>query len=240
MMLCIGHRGAAGHAPENTIAAIEQGIHKGAQWIEVDVYCVEGQLIVFHDDRLERTTNGTGLVMEQRFEYLRSLDAGNGQPIPTLQEVFDTMAQFRCLIGINIELKGPDTAGPVAAFLQQQSADHALSLPKLLERNLLAVSSFEHHQLQHLHQLNPAIPLGALFWDLPSTAPHEAIATAQQLHATSLNLRHDTVTAEMIQAAHGVGLQVLAYTVNEPKDLNRMRSLGVDGVFTDYPDRVAR
>ncbi len=238
-MLSIGHRGAAGYAPENTIAAVEQGIRLGAQWVEVDVYCVEGELIVFHDDRLERTTNGTGLVMEQSFEYLRSLDAGDGQQIPTLQEVFDTIAQFRSLIGINIELKGSNTAEPVAAFLQHQSVEHALSLPKLLQRNLLAVSSFEHSQLQQLHQLNPAIPLGALFWGLPPEGPGNAIAIAQALSAQSINLRHDTVTAAIISAAHGAGLKVWAYTVNDPQDLSRMRSLGVDGVFTDYPGRVS-
>ena len=111
-MFCIGHRGARGHAPENTLASVRKAIELGADWIEVDVYGVDGELVVFHDDRLERTTNGEGLLMGQSFDYLRSLDAGDGELIPTLAEVFDVAADR---VGINVELKGPGTAEPVAA-----------------------------------------------------------------------------------------------------------------------------
>lgn len=224
-MLCIGHRGAAGHAPENTIAAVRKGIELGANWIEIDVYCVEGQLIAFHDDRLERTTNGKGFVMEQSFEYLRSLDAGQGERIPTLSEIFETLAQAQRPIGLNIELKGPGTASPVVEFLSQQEWTP--------ER--LTVSSFQLDQLRQVRSLNPQIPLGLLYWKVPG----DAIATAQSLSARSLNLPLQSVTAERVQAAQAEGLQIWVYTVNEVEDLRRMRSLGIDGVFTDYPDRAA-
>ena len=78
-MLCFGHRGACGHAPENTVGGVRKAIELGADWVEVDVYAVGDELIVIHDDRLERTTNGTGYVLEQTLEHLRSLDAGDGR-----------------------------------------------------------------------------------------------------------------------------------------------------------------
>ena len=105
--LCIGHRGAMGHAPENTLLSLKKALEMGAPCVEVDVYFVDGHLLVFHDDRLERTTNGFGYLADHDFEYLRSLDAGEGERIPTLREVFETVG---LKAGVNIELKGPGTA----------------------------------------------------------------------------------------------------------------------------------
>ncbi|NJR71031.1 MAG: glycerophosphoryl diester phosphodiesterase [Synechococcales cyanobacterium CRU_2_2] len=236
-MLTIGHRGAAGHAPENTIASVRKAIELGADWVEIDLYCVDNQLMVFHDDRLERTTNGSGLVMEQRFEYLRSLDAGNGERIPTLQEIFETVQDSSRPLGINIELKGPKTAQAAVQFLQQWLVEH----PDWPADQLL-VSSFQHEQLRQVRSLNdptnpgqtnPNIRLGVLFGELPEAA----IAIAQSLGASTINPRLDTVTAAWVEAAHQASLQVWVYTVNEPEDWARMRSLRVDAVFTDYPDR---
>ncbi len=89
-LLCIGHRGAMGHAPENTLLSFRRALELGAHCVEADVYYVDHHLMVFHDDRLERTTNGSGYLADHDFETLRSLDAGNGERIPTLGEVFET------------------------------------------------------------------------------------------------------------------------------------------------------
>jgi len=115
-LLCVGHRGAMGHEPENTLASIRKAIELGSPSIEVDVHSVEGHLVVFHDDRLERTTNGVGYLSEQSFKYLCSLDAGSGQCIPTLEEVCEEIGMQAC---INIELKGPGTALPVCELISQ-------------------------------------------------------------------------------------------------------------------------
>jgi glycerophosphoryl diester phosphodiesterase len=96
-MICFGHRGAAGYAPENTLASVEKAISLGADWVEVDVYAVENELVVIHDDRLERTTNGSGYIIEQSLEYLRSLDAGEGEKIPFLREIFDLVVELRTI-----------------------------------------------------------------------------------------------------------------------------------------------
>lgn len=236
-MLCIGHRGARGHAPENTLASVRKAIALGADWIEIDVYWVDGELVVFHDDHLERLTNGQGLVLDQRFDYLRSLDAGEGEQIPTLAEVFEVAAGQ---VGINVELKGPGTAEPVVRFLQNwqgqdgQGQEGQTQLGADLSRVLL--SSFRQDELRRVHQLNPVLQIGVLFVELPQGSMDAAIVQAQASGAWSLHLAKEAVTAAVVAAAHAAGLRVLVFTVNEVADMERLRSLGVDGVFTDYPD----
>ena len=114
--LCIGHRGAKGLLPENTLPSFEHAINVGCDWVELDVYHVDGELLVIHDKSVERTTNGKGLVSELSFDEIRALDAGGGHSVPTLQEVID-LVDRRCRI--NVELKGPATAKPVSDLLSR-------------------------------------------------------------------------------------------------------------------------
>ncbi|MEQ8785029.1 MAG: glycerophosphodiester phosphodiesterase family protein [Pirellulaceae bacterium] len=222
--LCIGHRGAMGHEPENTLRSIRKGIELGATWIEIDVQRVEEQLVVFHDERLDRTTNGRGLLAEQSFAELRKLDAGRGERIPTLEEVFETIGER---VGLNIELKGPETAEPTVRRIHARDD---------FDYKRLLVSSFDIPQLRRVHELDAEIPLAGLY----SRPSKEALRTATALGFLAINVSLRHVTSEFVKAAHEQGLQVLVYTVNEPDDIARMMSLGVDGVFSDYPDRVLR
>lgn len=224
--LCIGHRGAMGHAPENTLLSIQTAIEMGCSWIEIDVHYVDRQLLVIHDFRLERTTNGAGLVANHTFDYLRSLDAGDGQRIPTLHEVFE-LVDHRA--GINVELKGKHTAIPVAEFLQAM-------LQSGWQPESLLVSSFDHRELTKFKELAPLIPLGALVYGVPE----DNAAIAERLGATSVIPSLQYVDEEFVQDAQQRGLRVYVYTVNEPEDIVRMRQLGVDGVFTNFPERVFR
>ena len=139
-MLCIGHRGAMGHEPENTLLSIRKALSLGVDWIEVDVYNVENNLVVIHDRSLERTTNGSGYTCEQTFSYIRSLDAGKGQQIPTLSEVFDMVNRQA---GINIELKGFNTAKLVVDLIQKYIA-------KGWNYQYFLVSSFNHYELEQV------------------------------------------------------------------------------------------
>ena len=223
-MLCIGHRGAMGYEPENTLLSVEKALALGTSWIEVDVYVVEGRLIVFHDQRLERTTNGKGYVVEQTFRYLRSLDAGKGQKIPTLNEVFDLVERRA---GINVELKGYETVEPVTRLIKDYISN-GWSYEQIL------VSSFKHHKLKKMTDLEPRIRIGALLGGIPL---HYA-AFAEELGAFSVHLAHDFITNEFVEDAHRRGLKVFVFTVNHPDDIIKMCDLGVDGVFTNYPDRV--
>ncbi|MGQ0696908.1 MAG: glycerophosphodiester phosphodiesterase [Panacagrimonas sp.] len=223
--LCIGHRGARGHAPENTLLAIDTGIRLGADMVEFDVQRCDDQLVVIHDPRLERTTNGKGRVDQVSFHYLRGLDAGQGQQIPTLKEVLD-MVEAR--VSVNIEIKSADrTAGAVASMIRDVMEEGWTPAQFL-------VSSFHLPELYEFKQLAPEIPVAALVCGVPL----DWAACATELGAQSLNISAEFADARLIQDAHARGLKVYAYTVNHPDDIRSLRALGVDGVFSDYPERV--
>lgn len=222
-MLCIGHRGAMGYAPENTLLAMRTALEMGVDWIELDVHLVAGELIVIHDDTLERTTNGEGHVSAHSLAYLRGLDAGQGEQIPLLQEVF-ALVDRRA--GINIELKGAETAVPTVTFIEQQ-------LKQGWPLDQILVSSFHHDMLRQVRALNPAIRLGML----TPFVPDDLAAPAQKMGAFAINPWIMTVTEELVQDAHQRGIKVFVWTVNEPDDIARMRAWDVDGIFTNYPDR---
>ncbi len=224
-MITIGHRGAAGYEPENTLRSIRKALELEAHWIEVDVYYVDGHLMVFHDDTLSRTTNGAGRIQEQNFAYLRTLDAGKGEQIPTLDEV---IACIDHRAGLNVELKGPATAAPVTERLTRAVAEEGYAIEDFL------VSSFDHAQLVAAQAFAPDVRIGVLMpgWPLKHTK------LAEDMGAYSVNLHLRTVTQELVDDAHDRGLRVWIYTVNQPEDIARMRHFGVDGIFTDYPDRA--
>lgn len=213
-----------GHEPENTLGSIRKALELGAPCVEVDVYSVDGRLVVFHDDRLERTTNGVGYLREQSFEYLRSLDAGGGQCIPTLEEVCEAVYSQAC---INIELKGPDTAGPVTEFISEL-------LRRGWDREAILISSFNHRQLFEMKQINEDVKIGALICGLPV----DDSRFAEDLGAFSVHPSLEFVDQRFVDDAHGRDLRVYVYTVNHPDDILRTHKLGVDGVFTNFPERV--
>lgn len=223
--ICFAHRGASGHEPENTLLAIEKAMEMGASWIEIDVFAVEDELVVIHDERLEKTTNGTGHVTKRSLAYLRSLDAGKGQKIPLLREVF-ALANGR--VGVNVELKGPETAAPVVKLIDECKGRPGTNGGRIL------VSSFHHRELAKVRSLNPDIPIGALGFGIP---PAHA-KFAQDLGAVSVHTGRALVNKAFVEDAHRRGLKVFVYTVNQADDLRRVRAMGVDGVFTNYPERV--
>lgn len=220
--LCIGHRGARGHEPENTVRSVRRALELGAHGIEVDVYFVDGELIVIHDDTLERTTNGRGPVAGKSFAFLRSLDAGHGEKIPTLREIFDAVDRRAF---INIELKGPGTAAPVQGIIEEYIRA-GWSCEDFL------VSSFDHGELARI--AHPKIRLGLLF----PRAPLRFVRLAQKLRAYSIHTAARSTRRPFVARAHRHGLKVFVYTANSPRSIKRLHAIGVDGVFTDYPERV--
>jgi glycerophosphoryl diester phosphodiesterase len=224
-LFCFGHRGAAGHEPENTLRSVRRALDLGAEGIEVDVHFVDGELIVIHDDTLQRTTNGSGRITDKSFSQLRLLNAGLGERIPTLAEVFEAVAH-RALI--NVELKGPNTAAPVAALIE----DHVRQRGWGWEEFIL--SSFDHAQLKRVKQIAPELRTAALI----KSVPRDQAAFAEELGASAVNPSKRCVTPRLIADAHRRGLKVYVYTINEPREIVLMSALGVDGVFSDFPDRV--
>lgn len=224
-MICIGHRGACGHAPENTLLSVRTALDLKVDWVEVDVYAIENQLVVFHDERLERTTNGKGLIHDKTLDYLRSLDAGNGEKIPLLAEVLEVISGAA---GINVELKGTGSAALTANLLQAEVVSGRFSSKQIL------VSSFNHRELYQFKQLVPEIAIGGLVAGIPLSLA----AFAEELGAATVNAALDFVSEEFVADTHRRGMSFYVYTVNHADDVQRMANLGVDGVFSDYPEVV--
>jgi glycerophosphoryl diester phosphodiesterase len=218
-VVVIGHRGAAGLSPENTLPSFRRAWSLGVNAVELDVHAVEGQLVVIHDETVDRTTNGSGPVAGCTLSELRSLDAGGGWPVPLLREV---AAELPARVGLNIELKGRGTAEPAAAF----AAENA-------EIDLL-VSSFDHGELEQFHALAPRVAVAPLFdrWR------DAAWAVAERVDARAINLARRAVSAARVNEAAKRGLAVFVYTVNDSAEAIRLIRQGVRGVFTDYPDRI--
>ncbi len=194
----------------------------GAHGIEIDVHCLEGELIVIHDDSLNRTTNGSGLLRRHTLAQVRLLDAGKGERIPLLREVLDTVDR-RALV--NIELKGPRAAAPVLALVRDYIASRSWSPHDFI------ISSFRRAGLHALR--GSGLPIGILFARSPRRFP----PLARALGAWSIHVPLGHVTPGVVSRVHAGNLKLLVYTVNDPVDMDRMQQLGVDGIFTDYPDR---
>ena len=224
-LFCFGHRGAGGHEPENTVRSVCRALDLGADGVEVDVHFADGQLVVIHDDTLNRTTNGRGRVMKKAFACLRSLDAGLGERIPTLTEIFDAVNRRAV---INVELKGAKTAAPVAALIAGYVNRRGWCYEDFL------VSSFDHARIREVKEFCPKIRIGVLI----SQTPRGLAKSAEDLGAWSLHASKRCLTPALVADAHRRGLKVFAFTINEPKDIARMKTLGVDGVFSDFPERV--
>ena len=224
-ILAIAHRGASGHAPENTLAAIDRALDLGADWIEIDVHTIEGRLAVIHDERVDRTTNGSGYLWEHSLAELRALDAGSGERIPYLEEVIERIGG-RC--GLNVELKGAGTALPAVEVIRTALARGDGDPSRYL------LSSFDHRELRRAREAAPEIPVGALI----AGVPEDLAACASRLGAVALNPALDCLPAELVADAHARDLRVFAYTANHPADIARAIALGVDGLFSDFPERV--
>lgn len=223
--LVFGHRGARGHAPENTLLGIETGIRLGADWIEVDVRLNAGQPVLLHDATLDRTTDGRGFVAEVSPAYLATLNAGRGEHVPTVLEAFELIDRRA---GLNLELKARGCA-PVIV----QQVRHAVQVMGWDWANIL-VSSFDLHELQQVKALEPRIPVGALYCGVPL----DYTASAEALGAVSVHLSHEFLAPNMLADARARGLATYVYTVNRPHEIDRLRALGIHGIFTDYPERA--
>lgn len=222
--LCIAHRGAAGYAPENTLESFSKAIELGAGWIEFDVRVVESTPVVFHDATLKRLTGIEGSIEEQSLDFVRSLQVHKRCQIPLLRE---TLALLRGKACAQIELKGRGSGVATAAVVGAE-------LLNGWRAEELLVSSFLEEELLEFHRLIPEIPTGVLSRQLTP----DTIALAQQIGAYSIHLKFRNLRADDVTVVHENGFKVFAYTVNDSNDLLAMYSLGVDGVFTDYPDRV--
>ena len=220
--LIIGHRGAAGLVPENTLDGFRRAAALGVDAVELDVHALDGALVVIHDDTLDRTTSGRGPLQAHSLAAVRCLDAGGGQRVPLLEEVF---AALPVSVGVNVELKSPGTAELAVPLAESECAKG---------RDLL-ISSFDHEELGRAAALGrAALKVAPLFgrWF------RDGWQVAQDLGAWSVNLSLRAASKRLIGEASKRGLKTLIYTVNDRTTAERLMAWGATGVFTDYPDRL--
>jgi glycerophosphoryl diester phosphodiesterase len=251
--IVIGHRGFSGRAPEHTFASYDRAIAAGAAYIEQDLQLTaDGVLVVLHDATLDRTARGpaadcTGPVSSKTLAQLRGCDFGSwfnetrpelardehrGLPIPTLDEVF---ARYGSRVRYYIETKNPEEAPGMEEALLTLLRRHRLvgaggSPPRVV------IQSFSPASLKKVRALEPSLPLVQLFSRLPSAELRDSLG-AVRAYAAGIGPALASVDAELVRAAHAAGLVVHPYTVNDPADKQRLTTMGVDGFFTDLPER---
>lgn len=230
-MLAIAHRGASGYEPENTLLSFQKAIELGADIIELDVRLTsDNKLVVIHDLDLDRTTNGHGSVGSYSLEELQKFDAGKGEKIPTLEEVLDLVDKK---VKVNIELKGGNTALKTVEVIRNYIKN------KKWNADDFFISSFSRRELKKMRQLEPQINIGLLYFNIPFLFSFiNPIKEAKKYGAYSINIGMRNVTKTLVAMAHDQKLEVFVYTVNEKKDIEKMKAFGVDGIISNYPERI--
>lgn len=233
----IGHRGAKAYAPENTLESIKTAASLGVEWVELDVKLTRDNVpVIFHDEELDRTTSGTGLVALTNYEDLRDLDAGSwfGDSflqcrIPTLEEAVDVVLQNN--LGLNLEIKP-------CPGREKETAEVALDYLSQYwdESEKLLISSFQHVSLEAAMDLAPDYARGLLIGG--EEMPENWKDLADYLDVTTINLGSRLVTRQIADEVMDLELPLLVYTVNDPMEARSLQRLGVDGFFSDNPDII--
>lgn len=219
-MLKIGHRGAKGYEPENTLASFQKAIELQVDGIELDVHLSsDNQLVVIHDKTINRTTNGKGLVKNYTAAELQK------HQIPTLSDVFD-LVDKKCWI--NVELKGKGTAKPVVKLIEKYIREKNWNYDQFI------ISSFEWDFLEEVAALNPNIPIGVL----TETDVDAAITFAQKIKAKAIHPDFTLLTQDNTATMQKLGFLVFPWTVNKPNDIQKIKTYQANGIITDFPDRI--
>ena len=231
-MLVIAHRGASGHAPENTLAAFRKAIAQGAAFIETDLQLSrDARLVAIHDDTVDRTTNGQGPVHDLTLAELQRLDAGSwfgsefaGERIPTLEEILDFSKKHDVVFYLELKPSG------------NWGGEHALigALRESGEIPRTVVISFDCDILEGLRKIEPTLMTGVLY----DGQIEKPIERALEVGARQLAARANLVTPALLIEARKSDLQVVCWTVNHPAHMRLLIEAGVDGIMSDYPDRL--
>ncbi len=216
----IGHRGASDYLPENTLISFQKAIDLKVDGIELDVHLSsDGKIMVIHDETVDRTTNGQGFV--NHFASSQLIELGT----PTLVEVLD-LANRHCFI--NIELKGIGTAKPLVELIQNYISNKTWNYPDFL------ISSFDWKMLEEVQLLNPKIRIGVL----TEASVSAALAFAKKIKAFSIHPDYVLLSKENVALMQENGFEVYPWTVNSAEDIQKIKSLNVNGIISDFPDRI--
>ncbi|MBI4530432.1 MAG: glycerophosphodiester phosphodiesterase [Candidatus Latescibacteria bacterium] len=234
----IAHRGASGRelAPENTLSAFEKAIDLGVDLIELDVHATrDDEVVVIHDATLERTTHGKGPVRERTLAEIKRLDAGSwfdiryaGEKIPTLKEVLDTGRRRAVML---VEVKTPDIVDSVIRDVREMRVVDDV-----------VIQSFYRAVIKKVREMNPRLPTALIVGGATVTNPRRKgrslVKRALKAGANTLSIWHQGVTPEMVEEVQKRGISLWAWTVNEEADIRCIISAGVNGIISDYPDRL--
>ncbi len=225
-MLCIAHRGAKGYAPENSLYAFRKGMELDAHGVELDVHLsADGKIVVIHDHTLDRTTDGSGNIAELDFGTIRKYRIEKEHLVPELFEVFDLCGPD---FFINVELKTAETVQPVVDLIVHYVAEKGFSYRQFI------VSSFDWMALKAIHESHAAINIGVL----TETDLNLAVEFGVSVKATAIHPYFHLLDAEKTKSIQKHGFRVFTWTVNKAEDIAKVKSYGVDGIITDYPDRI--
>lgn len=232
-LFAYAHRGARAHAPENTLLAFALAFDLGADAIECDVQLTaDGGLVIIHDDTLQRTTNGRGPVATRTLAELRALDAGLGQRLPTLDETLALCAARDR--GVNLEVKAENAAAALATVAALEPALVGLDAAR---RARTLVSSFDLPALAELKRRLPWLRVATLHGGR-AWRRRDLLALALEMGAEAVHPGANLVSAALVERAHQHGLRVNVWTANRWATLRQLLAWGVDGVFSDYPERA--
>ncbi|WP_369013499.1 glycerophosphodiester phosphodiesterase [Flavobacterium anhuiense] len=225
-MLKIAHRGAKAYEPENTLKAFQKALDLNSDGIELDVHLSsDGYLIVIHDETIDRTTNGKGLVNDFTLAELKSFLIDGKYQIPTLNEVFD-LVNKKCFV--NIELKGLKTAPKVVSLIEEYISEKDWKYEHFI------ISSFDWNMLEETSKLNPNISIGVLTEENIDTA----LAFAEKIKAKAIHPDFQLLNAENVQQMQEKGFLVLPWTVNSEEDIQKVKTYQVNGIISDNPDKI--
>ena len=235
----IAHRGASGYAPENTMAAFDKALQMKADYFELDVQMSkDGKLVLIHDVTVDRTTDGTGRVGDLTFKELRRLDAGSwfdpafaGERIPTLEEALD---RYRGKIGILIEIKNPELYPGIERKVAKALKKRNLHKPR---NGKIIVQSFNHDSVKKFHRLLPSVPVGVLISYRDEGISDKELRNFAK-YADYVNPNKDMVDRSLVKRIHRFGMKTTPWTVRDRAEADRLKSIRVDGIVTDYPDYV--
>tara|TARA_R110001592_G_scaffold2215_6_gene13466 strand:- start:5446 stop:6135 length:690 start_codon:yes stop_codon:yes gene_type:complete len=224
--LVIGHRGAMGHETENTLPSIQKAMDLGVDMIEIDVFKLKsGEIVVFHDDTVDRLTNGPGSIEDYNIIELKKLIVNGGHQIPMLQDVLKLIDNK---VALNIELKGAGTADRVNFIM-----NYYINKKNWSPENFI-ISSFNWDELKEMRKLNTDVAIAVL----TEENPIDAIPMAKELQAVAINPYFKKLDSEVANQIHDAGFKIYTWTVNEPEDIDAMKKLAVDGIITNFPERV--
>lgn len=222
----IGHRGACGHAPENTLASMQRALEIGVDGFEFDIQLSkDGIPVIIHDDTLERTTDGKGKVSDFTLKELKELDAGKGEKIPTLQDAIEMVDKRTRLF---IELKAEESTKPVADIVKNAAGKLGWSYEQFF------VCSFDHRQIFESRKYIPEVRTCAVLVGIPVTLAQ----IAQEAGAWGLSSAVHHTNQALVDDARARGLKTMVWTADKPEEIAKGRALKVDGIISNYPDRL--